>query len=87
MVDEIKNPFFISAVDRYRCIMQPERPHFSSSAAMFISFLMMVVSVLLTVPKFVTATVSFSILLNYNRILLLKKIVQNIHNKSILFQS
>ena len=52
----------ISAVDRYRCIMQPERPHFSPRAAMFISFLMMVTSVLLTVPKFVTAQVSLSIL-------------------------
>ena len=79
--------FFISAVDRYRCIMQPERPHFSSSAAMFISFLMMVVSVLLTVPKFVTATVSF---LSYRIVLgsyLFQPILQDIPNKSILFQS
>ena len=67
--------------------MQPERPHFSSSAAMFISFLMMVVSVLLTVPKFVTATVSF---LSYRIVLgsyLFQPILQDIPNKSILFQS
>ena len=47
-----------SAVDRYRCIMQPDRPHFSSGAAIVISILMMIASVVLCVPKFVTATVS-----------------------------
>ena len=49
---------YFSAVDRYRCIMQPDRPHFSSGAAIVISILMMVASVVLCVPKFVTATVS-----------------------------
>ncbi len=59
--------FVLPAVDRYRCIMQPERPHFSSGAAMIISFLMVVVSVLLTVPMFVTATVRT---IYYNKTLL-----------------
>lgn len=49
---------YFSAVDRYRCIMQPDRPHFSSGAAIVISILMMIASVVLCVPKFVTATVS-----------------------------
>ena len=49
---------YFSAVDRYRCIMQPDRPHFSSGAAIVISIFMMIASVVLCVPKFVTATVS-----------------------------
>ena len=52
---------YLSAVDRYRCIMQPDRPHFSSGAAIVISILMMIASVALCVPKFVTATVSYVI--------------------------
>ena len=38
--------------------MQPDRPHFSSGAAIVISIFMMIASVALCVPKFVTATVS-----------------------------
>ena len=49
---------YFAAVDRYRCIMQPDRPHFSSGAAIVISIFMMIASVALCVPKFVTATVS-----------------------------
>ena len=48
---------YFAAVDRYRCIMQPDRPHFSSGAAIVISIFMMIASVALCVPKFVTATV------------------------------
>ena len=49
---------YFAAVDRYRCIMQPDRPHFSSGAAIVISIFMIIASVALCVPKFVTATVS-----------------------------
>ena len=38
--------------------MQPDRPHFSSGAAIVISIFMIIASVALCVPKFVTATVS-----------------------------
>jgi len=52
--------FFCSllAVDRYRCIMQPDRPHFNSIATVSISLVMTILSVLLTIPMFVTAEVS-----------------------------
>jgi hypothetical protein len=37
--------------------MQPDRPHFNSIAAVCISLVMTILSVLLTVPMFVTAEV------------------------------
>jgi hypothetical protein len=56
---ESKNRFLFPAVDRYRCIMQPDRPHFNSFAAVSISLVMTILSVLLTIPMFVTAEVRF----------------------------
>ena len=44
-------------MDRYRCIMQPDRPHFSTRVAVSISLVMTSMAVLLTVPMFVTAEV------------------------------
>ena len=46
-----------SAVDRYRCIMQPDKPHFSGCLALLISLLMTAVSILLCVPLYVSAEV------------------------------
>eukprot|EP00093_Oithona_nana_P011447 11447.XXX_332852_333412_1 [CDS] Oithona nana genome sequencing. len=45
------------AVDRYRCIMQPDKPHFSGCLALLISLLMTAVSILLCVPLYVSAEV------------------------------
>jgi hypothetical protein len=64
--------------------MQPERPHFSSGAAMIISFLMMIVSVLLTVPKFVTATVSSVFhLISYDSLCYVIKITKYEHDNKM----
>ena len=77
---------YFSAVDRYRCIMQPDRPHFSSGAAIVISILMMIASVVLCVPKFVTATVSCfeSKYVELDVLNLLKNIHTNSKNSNIL---
>ena len=52
-----KKPFIILAVDRYRCIMQPDKPHFSGGIALLISLLMTAGSILLCVPLYVSAEV------------------------------
>ena len=39
--------------------MQPEKPHFSAGAAMLISFGMAIASILLSLPMYITAEVSY----------------------------
>ena len=46
-----------AAADRYRLIMQPERPQFGPNTALFASFLMFLSAIALSVPMFVSAKV------------------------------
>lgn len=45
------------AADRYRLIMQPERPQFGPNTALFASFLMFLSAIALSIPMFVSAKV------------------------------
>eukprot|EP00095_Tigriopus_kingsejongensis_P003900 maker-scaffold296_size217904-snap-gene-1.18 protein:Tk03900 transcript:maker-scaffold296_size217904-snap-gene-1.18-mRNA-1 annotation:"NPYLR8" len=45
------------AADRYRCIMQPERPQFSANTSIYLSIFMGVFAVILSLPMFLTARV------------------------------
>lgn len=65
--------------------MQPDRPHFSSGAAIVISIFMIIASVALCVPKFVTATVSCfeSIYVELN-VINLVIFIQTLKNSNIL---
>ena len=46
------------AVDRYRCIIQPEKPAFSAGIALLISSIMTWASILLSLPMYLSAEVS-----------------------------
>ena len=46
-----------AAADRYRLIMQPERPQFGPNTALFASFLMFLSAIALSIPMFVSAKV------------------------------
>ncbi|TRY73362.1 hypothetical protein TCAL_06016 [Tigriopus californicus] len=45
------------AADRYRCIMQPERPQFSTNTSIYLSIFMGVFAMILSLPMFFTARV------------------------------
>jgi len=46
-----------SALDRFRCVILPEWGQFGEHAAIVISLAMMLLSVVLSAPKFITAKV------------------------------
>ena len=56
-----KKCFYFSAVDRFRCIIQPDKPHFSARSALLISFGMVLASILLSLPMYINAKVSFKL--------------------------
>ena len=48
----------ISAVDRHRCIIQPDKPQFTSGIALLTTLVMVVASILLSLPMYQSAEVS-----------------------------
>ena len=50
-------PFAFSAVDRHRCIIQPDKPQFTSGVALLTTLLMVTASILLSLPMYQSAEV------------------------------
>ena len=49
--------FCVLAVDRHRCIIQPDKPQFTSGVALLTTLLMVAASILLSLPMYQSAEV------------------------------